>query len=120
MAMDRLFQLMSEKKASDLFISVGAPINIKINGVAVPINQQIMDAQTVLNLLEEVVSREQFEEFQAEHELNMGVSVAGQGSYRISAYRQRGSTSIVVRFIPFEIPSFESLGLPPVLGDLVM
>jgi twitching motility protein PilU len=120
MAMDRLFQLMAEKKASDLFISVGAPINIKINGVAVPINQQIMDPQTVLNLLEEVVSHEQFEEFLAEHELNTGVSVAGQGSYRISAYRQRGSTSIVVRFIPFEIPSFDTLGLPPVLGDLVM
>ena len=42
-AMKRLFQLMAEKKASDIFLSVGAPINIKINGNVMPINQQTMD-----------------------------------------------------------------------------
>ncbi|MBE0622013.1 MAG: type IV pili twitching motility protein PilT, partial [Burkholderiales bacterium] len=42
--MKRLFQLMSEKKASDIFLSVGSPINIKISGTAMPINQQVMDA----------------------------------------------------------------------------
>ncbi len=41
-AMKRLFQLMAEKKASDIFLSVGAPINIKINGNAVPVNQTVM------------------------------------------------------------------------------
>src|SRR6202040_750070 len=50
-AMKRLFQLMADKKASDIFLSVGAPINIKINGVAMPINQQTMDGNTVRGLL---------------------------------------------------------------------
>ena len=40
-AMQRLFTLMAEKKASDIFVSVGAPINIKINGVAMPVNSRL-------------------------------------------------------------------------------
>ena len=50
-AMKRLFQVMAEKKASDIFLSVGAPINIKINGVAMPVNQTMMTAETVQQLL---------------------------------------------------------------------
>ncbi|MCX7177908.1 MAG: type IV pili twitching motility protein PilT, partial [Proteobacteria bacterium] len=54
--MQRLFQLMAEKSASDIFISVGAPINIKLNGVAMPINQQVMDSQTITGLLHEILN----------------------------------------------------------------
>ena len=55
-AMKRLFQVMADKKASDIFISVGAPINIKINGVAIPVNQTVMTAETVQQLLYEVLT----------------------------------------------------------------
>src|SRR6267143_1537090 len=54
-AMKRLFQVMADKKASDIFLSVGAPINIKINGVAIPVNQTIMTSDTVRQLLYEVI-----------------------------------------------------------------
>ena len=54
--MQRLFQLMADKKASDLFLSVGAPINIKINGNAVPVNQTVMDGPTIMNLFGEVLT----------------------------------------------------------------
>ena len=49
-AMKRLFQIMADKKASDIFLSVGAPINIKINGVAMPVNQTVMTAETIQQL----------------------------------------------------------------------
>jgi Tfp pilus assembly ATPase PilU len=58
-AMKRLFQLMAEKKASDIFLSVGSPINIKINGTAMPINQQVMDSANITNLLNEALSDKQ-------------------------------------------------------------
>src|SRR3989304_3791794 len=61
-AMKRLFQLMSEKKASDIFMSTGAPINIKINGVAIPINQQVMDGNSIQSLLYEVLTEKQKKE----------------------------------------------------------
>ena len=76
--MQRLFQLMAEKKASDIFVSVGAPINIKINGVAMPINQQIMDAATITGLLQEILTEEQIEEFEETLELNTGYALAGR------------------------------------------
>jgi twitching motility protein PilU len=119
-AMKRLFQLMAEKKASDLFLSVGAPINIKIEGVAMPVNQTIMSADTVKQLLYEVLSERQIRDFEEEMELNTAFTLEGVGSFRISAFRQKGSPAVVVRYIPGEIPPLDTLGLPEVTKDIIM
>ncbi len=119
-AMKRLFQIMADKKASDIFISVGAPINIKINGVAVPVNQAIMTAQTVQQLLYEVITERQIKEYEEEMELNTAFVMEGIGAFRISAFRQKGSPAVVVRFIPGAIPALDSLGLPEVLKETIM
>ncbi len=120
MAMDRLFLLMKEKAASDLFIAVNSPIHIKINGNLMPINQQKLDQKAIMSLLTEVVSAAKLEELERENELNIGIPVAGVGSFRLSAFRQRGSISAVLRYIPGDIPALNSLALPPVLADLIM
>ena len=120
MAMDRLFQLMADKKASDIFLSVGSPINIKISGVTVPINQQVMDGAGIQSLLAEILNERQMQQFEDTCELNIGYPVSGVGSFRISAFKQRGSTGVVIRYIPYDIPALETLNLPPVLADLVM
>jgi twitching motility protein PilU len=119
-AMKRLFQVMAEKKASDIFLSVGAPINIKINGVAVPVNQTILNADAVKQLLYEILSERQIKEYEEEMELNTGYTLEGVGSFRISALRQKGSPAVVVRYIPGVIPPIDSLGLPDVLKDIIM
>lgn len=120
MAMDRLFLLMKEKAASDLFIAVNSPIHIKINGNLVPINQQKLDQNAVMSLLAEVVPAAKLEELDKENELNIGIPVTGVGSFRLSAFRQRGSISAVLRYVPGEIPALNSLALPPVLADMIM
>jgi twitching motility protein PilU len=119
MVMDRLFLLMREKEASDLFLAVNSPIHLKINGRMMPINQQKMDHTTIMNLLAEAVSAEKLAELERENELNVGVPVHGVGSFRLSAFRQRGSISAVFRYIPSNIPSLESLHVPPVLSTLI-
>src|SRR2546421_3430976 len=119
-AMKRLFQVMAEKKASDIFVSVGAPINIKINGNAVPINQTVMTAETVKQLLYEVVNERQIKEYEEEMELNTAYALENVGAFRISAFRQKGAPAGVVRFIPGSIPPLDSLGLPDVLKEIVM
>jgi twitching motility protein PilU len=119
-AMKRLFQLMADKKASDIFMSVGAPINIKINGTAIPISQQIMDSTTITNLLYEVVNDRQKKEFEETLELNTAAALEGVGNFRISAFRQKNSPAIVIRYIPGTIPPFESLKLPEVLKEIIM
>jgi len=119
-AMKRLFQVMADKKASDIFMSVGAPINIKINGVALPVNQAIMTGDTVKQLLYEILTEHQIREYEDEMELNTAVALEGLGSFRISAFRQKGAPAVVVRYIPNSIPALDSLGLPEVLKEVIM
>ena len=119
-AMTRLFQVMADKKASDIFISVGAPINIKINGVAMPVNQTIMSAETVKQLIYEVLNERQIQEFEEEMELNTAYALENVGTFRISAFRQKGAPAVVVRYIPGAIPPIDTLGLPEVLKEIIM
>jgi twitching motility protein PilU len=118
--MQRLFQLMADKKASDLFVSVGSPINIKINGNAVPINQTIMDSATIMGLFGEVLTEKQMNEFLEELEFNGAYNMPGTGNFRLSCFRQKGSPAMVVRYIPSDIPDFDTLNLPPVLTEVIM
>ncbi len=120
MAMDRLFHLMKEKHASDMFFAVNSPVHIKINGNLIPINQQKLEPENITTLLAEVASAEQMDELERDNELNMGISVPNLGRFRLSAFRQRGSISAVFRFVPANIPALDDLGLPPVLADLIM
>ena len=119
-AMERLFKLMAEKRASDIYISPHAPILIRINGHAVAVNRQVLTPEEPFRLLAEAVGHEKAAEVTRTGELNIGLPRPGLGSFRISAFRQRGSVAMVVRYIPGEIPALESLNLPGVLADLVM
>ena len=119
-AMKRLFQVMAEKKASDIFLSVGSPINIKINGVAMPVNQTVLNADAVRTLLYEVLNEKQIKEYEDEMELNTAFALENVGAFRISAFRQKGTPAVVVRFIPGDVPKFDTLGLPDVLKEIIM
>jgi twitching motility protein PilU len=120
MILDKLFQLMSEKQASDIFISAGTPIHIKIQGETIPVNQQMMMPDMIEKIAYELMSPDQIKTFEANHEMNLSFGVPGVGNFRVNLFRQRGSIGIVVRFILGNIPALESLGLPPVLSDLIM
>lgn len=118
--MERILRLMADKKASDVYLSANAPALIKINGECVPINNQILPPDAPRNLLSEIVPADRMEELEETGELNMGVPLMGVGRFRISAMHQRGSCAVVIRFVAQHIPEFDSLGLPPVLRELIM
>jgi twitching motility protein PilU len=118
--MDRLFQLMKEKNASDMFFAVNSPVHIKINGNLIPINQHKLEPENILSLLSEICTPGQMAELERDNELNLGVSVPNLGRFRLSAFRQRGTISAVFRFVPANIPPLGELGLPPVLSELIM
>lgn len=118
--MERILRLMAERKASDVYLSPGAPAQIRINGQCMPINSQLLPSEAPLELLREVVPADRIEELVRTGELNMAVPLSGVGSFRISAMRQRGSYSGVVRYVMNEIPDFEQLNLPEVLKTLIM
>ncbi len=120
MYLDRLFKLMADKQASDLYISCGAPINLKVNGVVMPASTQKMDVETVRRIAYDLMTKEQAREFENEREMNLSHLDKAVGNFRINIFRQRGSISMVIRYIRSHVPPFEALNLPPVLLDLVM
>ena len=120
MILDKLFQLMAEKQASDIFISAGAPIHIKIQGNTIPVNQQVMLPDMIEKIAYELMSPDQIKTFEASWEMNLSFGVPNVGNFRVNIFRQRGSTSIVIRFILGNIPALDALGLPTILGELIM
>lgn len=120
MIFDKLFQLMAEKSASDIFISAGAPIHIKIEGQTMPINQQIMDPAMIKRMIYEMMTPEQIEAFERDKEANLSFGRRDLGNFRVNLFCQRHSIAVVVRYIKGEIPTLESLGLPAVLADVVV
>ena len=120
MYLDRLFKMMADKQASDLFISCGAPINIKINGVVSPVATQPMDVETVRRIAYELMTKDQAREFENEMEMNLSYLDRNVGNFRINIFRQRGTISLVIRYVRSRVPPFEDLKLPSVLLKLVM
>ncbi|MDF2465686.1 MAG: twitching mobility protein-like protein [Ramlibacter sp.] len=118
--MERILRLMSEKKASDVYLSAHSPALIKINGQCLPINNQLLPADAPKALLAEVLPTKRMDELEATGELNMAHSIEGIGNFRISAMRQRGTYAAVIRYITTEIPPLASLSVPLILGDLIM
>ncbi|MEZ5616314.1 MAG: PilT/PilU family type 4a pilus ATPase [Rhodocyclaceae bacterium] len=120
MIFDKLFHLMAEKRASDIFVSAGAPIHIKIQGSTVPINQQIMEPETIRKMAYEMLKPEQIRHFEDEKEINLSFGIRDVGNFRVNMFWQRGTIAIVVRFILGEIPRLDELGLPDVLAEIIM
>lgn len=118
--MERLLRLMAERKASDIYLSAHSPVLIRINGICLPVNAQVLPPTAPLTLLSEVVPAERIQELESSGELNMAVHIEGAGNYRISAMRQRGTYAVVVRHIASTIPSFDELNLPDILKTLIM
>ncbi len=113
-------QLAADKQASDLFFSAGAPINIKLNGVVMPINTEKLDSKTIERIAYEIMTPEQITAFESSMEMNFSYRVLDAGNYRVNIFRQRGSISMVIRYIRFSILNVEELNLPPILNQLIM
>ncbi len=120
MIFDNLFQLMAEKKASDLFITAGTAIHIKIQGHTMPINQQVMEPPMIQRMIDEALTPEQIDNLGRDRELNLSFGRRDIGNFRVNIFWQRNTIALVVRFIQSDIPTVAELGLPPVLADLVM
>jgi twitching motility protein PilU len=118
--LERVLRLMAEKGASDVHLSANTPILIKINGQILQLSDQPLTPAQPRQLLAELLTPRQLEELDETGELNVGVGLTGVGSFRFSGFKQRGSVAAVIRCIPHQIPTLESLRVPPILNNLVL
>jgi len=111
---------LARQKASDLFLSVGAPPGIKIEGQTHHLGYAPLTAKEVEDMAHELMNEEQRLQFAQTMEMNLARAEAGIGRFRINIYRQRGEVAIAIRYITDRIPGIEELNLPPILKDLIM
>jgi len=115
-----LLKLMLQKKASDLFITVGFPPAMKIDGKMTPVSKTALTPDNAKALTYSIMNDRQLKEFDATKECNFAVSPPGVGRFRCNAFIQQGQPGLVLRVITTDIPDMDELGLPEVLKDVVM
>jgi twitching motility protein PilU len=113
-------KLMVAKKASDLFITAGVPPSMKVHGRIAPITETPLTPQQSRDLVLNVMTPSQREEFEKTHECNFAISMQGVGRFRVSCFYQRNQVGMVLRRIETQIPTLEELHLPPILKTLAM
>ncbi len=118
--LDPYLRLLSERGGSDLFFTVGAAPQVKIEGELRAVGQEKLVPGSVKNMIYPLLNEDQISRFEKELELNLALSLEGRGRFRVNVFVQRGEVSLVIRHIKEKVPSFEDLGLPLALRDLVM
>jgi twitching motility protein PilU len=113
-------KLMVHKKASDLFITAGVPPSLKLQGRIVPVTQSPLSVQQARDMVLNVMTPGQREEFEKTHECQFAISAQGVGRFRVSCFYQRNCVGMVLRRIESKIPTIEELNLPPVIQQLAM
>lgn len=107
-----------ELGASDMHIVVGAPPIIRINGNLEPLQgYPELKRDDTQEIIYSVMNEEQIAQFESERECDMSFGIQGLSRFRLNVYRDRGSVVAAFRAVPFEIKSFEELGLPRVVSD---
>jgi len=115
-----LLKLAADRQASDLFFTAGAPVNIKIDGITVPVNAQNMDGELVKRIAYEMMTSRQIIDFEANMEMNFSYRANTIGNFRVNVFRQRGELAIVIRYIKGQIDDVTDLHLPSILKSLIM
>ena len=115
---DLLKQLV-DKDGSDLYLSTGAAPSAKVSGDLVKFSEKVYERGEVAAIANALMNEEQREEFDRELEMNLAISPAGVGRFRINIFKQRNEVSIVARNIQTEIPNLDKLGLPEILKEVI-
>lgn len=113
-------RLMTEKDASDMFLSTGAPVNIKVEGRLYPLGQTGLPPGMIKKIAYSLMDEGQVPVFERDLELNLAIALRDAGRFRVNVFKQRGEVGMVIRNIRSDIPQLDDLGLPPLLKELIM
>lgn len=116
----QILKVMRERKASDLFITVGAPPSMKIDGKVTPVSPSKLTEAQSKALVTCLMNERQAADYERTMEANFAINPEGLGRFRVNAFVQQGYMGAVLRVITSEVPSFANLDLPVVLQELAL
>ena len=117
LSIDELLKIAVERRASDLHLTVGRPPQLRIHGVLLPLPGTPLGEEETRQLAYQMLAPEQIAHFERAKELDTSYSLKGLSRFRVNLFRQRSSVAAAIRMIPFEIPTIQGLGLPPILEE---
>lgn len=113
-----LLKLMIEKGASDLHITTGTPPRLRVDGKLIPISHPVLGGEDTKGLCYSVLTDAQKHRFEEQSELDFSFGLKGLSRFRGNIFMQRGAVAGAFRSIPFQIRTFQDLGLPDIINDL--
>ncbi len=117
--LQKLLEIMIEKKASDLHLTTGAPPQFRIDGKLVSFDSTVLTAPDTKRLCYSVLTDAQRHKYEEENELDFSFGIKGLSRFRGNIYMQRGAVAGAFRAISFDILNFSELGVPPIVNDLI-
>jgi twitching motility protein PilT len=116
-----ILKRMVECGASDLHLKIPSPPVLRIDGaLVVQDDMPSMEPADMQKVFEKITNEEQRMKFLEKRELDFAYSLNGMARFRVNVLQQRGTMGIAFRFVPFEVPTIDELGIPQILKDVVM
>ena len=121
MTLKELLDLTIRKESSDLHLISGVQPFIRIEGMLIPVDgEPIMDSETILKFIKEILQSEQYERLSVNKELDLSLPFSDKARFRINIYTQKGTYAISFRRIPMDILTLEELNLPKILHSFTV
>ena len=117
---DKLLQVVVNRKASDLHIAVGQPPVLRLDGHLVRLETKVLEAEDTVALMKSITPERCQQELQEVGGADFGFAFGDMARFRVSIFKQKGNVGMVLRQIPTKLMDFSELGTPPVLKDLCM
>ena len=117
---DKLLHTVVRRNASDLHITVGQPPTLRVHGRLKRLETKVLEPDDTTALMKSVTPERCQQELQEVGTTDFGFAFGELARFRVSVFKQRGNVAMVLRQIPVEMMTFEQLGTPPVLVDLIM
>jgi twitching motility protein PilT len=114
---DDLLRFMVKQEASDLHLKPMRPPLIRLNGKLLPLKSDPIPPEAIPKILDGILTDRQREILDSNYAVDFGYSLPGVSRFRASVFQQRGTRSAVFRRVPFDFPSLEDWGMPPVLEE---
>ena len=116
---DRLLETVVRQGASDLHISEGRPPTIRLHGRLRSLQTKVLDKDDCMTLMKSITPEQSQQEVAEVGGTDFGFAYGDQARFRVSVFRQRGAISMVLRLIPNKLLSFDEIGLPPIIKELL-
>ena len=116
---DKLLQTCINQKVSDLHLAVGQPPVVRMSGHMVRLETKSLEAEDTVALMKSITPERNQQELQEKGGTDFGFAFGAQARFRVAVFKQRGFIGMVLRRIPSEFLTFEQLGLPPVIRELI-